>query len=76
MSKLGPPNGEERLFGATAAEVKSIALVRLAPWIPSRNALVAFGSSEPEGFMPDMGAELVAFVARVVERVAERWPVL
>ncbi|MDF2902177.1 MAG: hypothetical protein K0Q62_2236, partial [Phenylobacterium sp.] len=24
----------------------------------------------------DMGAELVAFLARVVERTAERWPVL
>ena len=39
---------------------------------------VAFGSPapDPEGFSHDMGAELVAFVARVVERTAERWPVL
>lgn len=76
MSRLGPPDGEETLFGDEAAEVRSIALVRLAPWIPARHALVAFGSGEADGFTPDMGAELVAFVARVVERVAERWPVL
>ena len=41
-----------------------------------REALIAFGSKDPEGFTPDMGAELVNFLARVVERTAERWPVL
>jgi uncharacterized protein YigA (DUF484 family) len=76
MARLGPPMGEERLFGDAAPEVLSVALVRIAPWIPARHALVAFGSGEAEGFTPDMGAELVAFVARVVERMAERWPVL
>ncbi|MDP1777266.1 MAG: DUF484 domain-containing protein, partial [Brevundimonas sp.] len=25
---------------------------------------------------PTMGCELVAFIARVVERTAERWPIL
>ena len=38
--------------------------------------VLAFGSPDPEGFTRDMGVELVAFLARVVERTAERWPVL
>jgi hypothetical protein len=38
--------------------------------------VLAFGSPDPEGFTPDMGTELVAFLARVVERTAERWPIL
>ena len=64
------------LFGERGDEVKSMAMVRLAIWEPARQGLIAFGSSDPEGFTPDMGAELVAFLARVVERTAERWPVL
>ena len=51
-----------------------MAMVRMAIWEPSREALLAFGSADPEGFTPDMGSELVAFLARVVERTAERWP--
>ena len=64
------------LFGADAGEIRSMAMVRLAIWEPSRQGLLAFGSSDPEGFTPAMGAELVAFLARVVERTAERWPLL
>jgi uncharacterized protein YigA (DUF484 family) len=56
--------------------VQSTALVRMAIWEPARQGLLAFGSTEPHGFTPDMGAELVSFIARVVERTAERWPVL
>ena len=64
------------LFGDQAEAVRSMALVRLAIWEPRREALLAFGSKDPEGFRPDMGAELVNFLARVIERTAERWPVL
>ena len=64
------------LFDARQGEIRSIALVRTAIWEPSRQGLLAFGSSDPEGFTPDMGSELVAFLARVVERTAERWPLL
>ena len=49
-------------------------MVRVAIWEPAREGLLAFGSADPEGFTPDMGSELVAFLARVVERTAERWP--
>jgi uncharacterized protein YigA (DUF484 family) len=64
------------LFGERAEQVRSMAMVRLAIWEPSRQGLLAFGSTDHEGFTPDMGAELVAFLARVVERTAERWPIL
>jgi hypothetical protein len=53
-----------------------MAMVRMAIWEPSRQGLLAFGSPDPEGFTEDMGTELVAFLARVVERTAERWPIL
>ena len=66
------------LFGKAAEEVRSIALIRLAPHFPGdekpRPGLCAFGSTEPEGFTAAMGCELIAFIARVVERTAERWP--
>ena len=64
------------LFGTGAAGVRSMAMVRMAIWEPSRQGLLAFGSNDPDGFTEDMGSELVAFLARVVERSAERWPLL
>ena len=64
------------LFGDRAEGIASMAMVRMAMWEPSRQGLLAFGSADPEGFTEDMGAELVAFLARVVERTAERWPIL
>ena len=64
------------LFGDRIEEIKSMAIVRMALWEPSRQGLLAFGSADPEGFTADMGSDLVAFLARVVERTAERWPIL
>jgi uncharacterized protein YigA (DUF484 family) len=64
------------LFGERAPQIKSMAMVRMAIWEPARTGLLAFGSADEHGFTQDMGAELVAFLARVVERTAERWPVL
>ena len=64
------------LFGERAGEIRSMAMVRMAIWEPSREGLLAFGSADENGFTEDMGVELVAFLARVVERTAERWPVL
>ncbi len=64
------------LFGENPEAIQSMAMVRMAIWEPARQGLLAFGSNEPEGFTEDMGTELVAFLARVVERTAERWPIL
>ena len=76
LSLLGPDAVCRVLFDDDVKRIKSAAVLRVAMWRDGRPGLVAFGSSDYEGFSPDMGAELVAFVARVVERVAERWPVL
>ena len=64
------------LFGERAGQVRSMAIIRMAIWEPARQGLLAFGSDDEQGFTADMGEELVAFLARVVERTAERWPVL
>ena len=64
------------LFGERSEAVQSMAMVRMAIWEPSRQGLLAFGAADPDAFTEDMGAELVAFLARVVERTAERWPLL
>jgi hypothetical protein len=68
--------GRLGLFSDKLDQVQSMAIVRLALWEPSRQGLLAFGSADPLGFTPDMGTELVSFLARVVERTAERWPIL
>ena len=78
LTWLGPPIPGLDLFGAASDRVRSVALIRLAPHFPGdaelRPGLCAFASPEPEGFTPAMGCELIAFIARVVERTSERWP--
>ncbi|HWQ87200.1 DUF484 family protein [Brevundimonas sp.] len=81
LTWLGPNFEGLNLFGAAEADVRSVALIRMAPQfpgadVPARHAICAFGSPEPDGFAPTMGCELAAFIARVVERTAERWPIL
>ena len=82
LTWLGPMFDGLDLFGPTTDQVKSVALIRMAPHLggerpeEARPALCAFASPEEEGFTPGMGCELVAFIARVVERTAERWPIL
>lgn len=81
LTWLGPNFDGLDLFGAVNDQVKSVALIRMAPLFPgdeppARPALCAFGSPDEDGFTPTMGCELVAFIARVVERTAERWPIL
>ncbi|WP_420478354.1 DUF484 family protein [Brevundimonas sp. FT23028] len=81
LTWLGPNFDGLNLFGAADDEVRSVALIRMAPHFPGddtpgRHAICAFGSPDEDGFTPTMGCELVAFIARVVERTAERWPIL
>ena len=76
LARMGISPTALGLFGERAEAVRSVAMVRLAMWEPSRQGLLAFGSADEAGFTEDMGAELVAFLARVVERTAERWPIL
>lgn len=76
QARMGPTMGAKTLFGDQADGVLSAATVRLALWTPARQGVLVFGSPDPNGFQPQMGHELVSFLARVVERTAERWPVL
>ncbi len=71
---VGPCTGGREMFAERADNVRSVALVRMALFDPVRQGVLAFGSADPDGFTSDMGVELIAFVARVVERTAERWP--
>lgn len=75
-ARMGPAPTAVGLFDARAGEVRSMAMARMGVGAPERGALLAFASSDPDGFTPDMGAELVSFLARVIERTAERWPIL
>lgn len=76
LSLLGPDAVCRVLFDEDVRRIKSAATLRIALWREGRPGLVAFGSNDFDGFSPEMGAELVAFVARVIERVADRWPVI
>jgi len=74
LARLGHCPTAVGLFGNLAPEIGSAALLRLSIWTPSRQGVIAFGAADPAAFSPEMGAELVTFLARVVERTAERWP--
>lgn len=76
LSRMGPVEDPSEVFGERGQRVKSVALVRITVWEPARQGVLAFGSPDAQGFTRAMGVELVAFLSRVVERTAERWPVL
>jgi uncharacterized protein len=73
ITRLGDTGFGALLF-PEAPPIESAAMIRLTLW--GRTGLLAFGAAEADAFTPDMGCELIAFIARVVERTAERWPVL
>jgi uncharacterized protein YigA (DUF484 family) len=75
LCRMGEPLHAQALFGDIAEHIQSVALIRMAIWNPARQGVLAFGSPDTDGFSLDMGAELTSFLARVVERTAERWPV-
>ena len=61
------------LFRDLGPIVGSVALVRLIIGPERREGVIAFAGVEPDAFAADMGSDLVTFLARVVERTAERW---
>ena len=74
ITRLGENGFGALLFPEASEPVGSCAMIRLSLW--GRTGLLAFASADPEAFTPEMGVDLIAFIARVVERTAERWPVL
>lgn len=73
-ARLGVLPTARGLFLNAAEHIGSVALIRLSMWSPPRAGLLAFGAESAGAFTPDMGHELIDFLARVVERTAERWP--
>ncbi len=73
LARMGVVPTALGLFGALAPVIGSVAMVRLAIWQPARQGVVAFAALDSEAFTDDMGEELVSFLARVLERTAERW---
>jgi uncharacterized protein len=71
---LGPDGVCRILFGDEVRQIRSAALLRLKLWRDQRPAVLAFGSEDETGFEPAMGMELIGFIAKVVERMATRWP--
>jgi hypothetical protein len=71
-SRMGPAPTALGLFGEAAGRIGSVAMVRIA--LSAHAGVIAFGGADPDAFTADMGADLVTFLARVVERTAERWP--
>jgi len=74
VTRLGETGFSGLLFPTAIVPVESVALIRLTLW--ERPAMLAFGAADAESFTAEMGCELIAFIARVIERTAERWPVL
>ncbi|MGZ3370882.1 MAG: DUF484 family protein, partial [Caulobacteraceae bacterium] len=74
VTRLGQTGFTSLLFPASLVPVQSAALIRLTLW--DRPGLLAFGAADADSFTPEMGCELIAFIARTIERTAERWPVL
>ncbi|MCC9624673.1 DUF484 family protein [Thalassospira sp. MA62] len=65
--------GDEAIFGPRAGEIRSAAIVRLAPFYGDPVGLVAFGVREPGYFTPAQANDLIMFLASVIEFGVRRW---
>tara|TARA_R110000787_G_scaffold5253_8_gene19325 strand:+ start:654 stop:1367 length:714 start_codon:yes stop_codon:yes gene_type:complete len=63
--------GDERIFGKKAAQVRSTALLKLD--LGDRTALLALGARVPDGFDPRQGTELLSFFAHALQTCLRRW---
>ena len=70
---VGGSPGRRAIFGGTAGDVRSYALLRLDFGPKSPGGLLALGSADADGFHPRQGTELIAFFARVLEHCVRRW---
>ncbi len=65
--------GSRLLFGPTHSRVRSSALARMEFGPGSPPGLLALGAARPDGYAPDQGTELLAFLARIVAHCIRRW---
>ncbi len=63
----------ELIFGDSARIVESEGLAPLDFGADLPRGLLAFGADDPDAFRPDHGADNLAFIGRVVERIARPW---
>lgn len=61
------------LFGPASDLIRAEALIRLDGASPLPSGLLALGQRAPQGFDTRHGAELLAFLGRVVSRMIGRW---
>lgn len=73
---LGPEGVCRVLFGDDVKTIQSAAIIRLNLWRDATCGALALGSHDEEGFHENMGTELISFVARVIERISNRWPII
>lgn len=66
-------HGSRGLYNHLAEEVQSEALVRLDFASGAPAGLLALGGRTPEQFHPEQAADLLEFLARIVERCVRRW---
>jgi len=65
--------GSEAIDGGGARLVRSQAVLRVDISMQTPPAVLCFGSRDPEMFRDGAGTELVAHLARVVERMFRLW---
>lgn len=64
---------DRRLFSAESGDIGSVAVLPLvvSPSLPP--ALLALGAARSDGYHPNQGTDLLAFLARVTEACLRRW---
>ena len=65
--------GDTRIFGNKAKQVRSMALLRLDFGKNLPQALLALGAGAPDGFDPRQGTELLSFFAHSLQHCTRRW---
>lgn len=66
-------SGIEAIYGGGANLVQSQALLRIDIAMDTPPAILAFGSRDPNMFSEGQATDLIAFLARVVERAFRSW---
>lgn len=64
---------KDAIYGDAAVDVHSEALLRLDLGDEKLPALIAFGSSDPNRFSADQGADLLSFFGHTIERIMRHW---
>lgn len=61
------------IFGDNSTLVQSAALARLRPSATTAGGMIALGSAIPGAFHPGQGSDLLNFLARVCEKLFQKW---